>query len=1039
MAVLASVALFSACEEEEELGLASLTSDVSELSFDVPAGQQTISLTATRDWSVKTKPDWVAVDPDHGSASTKAQNVTITVQPNPDMDRTGNVIFTIGFAKTGVAVHQKGEAGSEEDALIYFNDFDKEEATQTYGSGTSWPYLDQFEGWKNQTGNGAADVTYRFKSMSARANSKSNSNYSDYEGSGANNLFFGSGSYFVVDGIALSGQKDFVVTFGSERYLNGSDDNTFNHKEFHLYVSGDGEKWTELEYSFANGDPDGRWDLATARFSTKEAASALHLCVISDIASAHRLDDLKLTRGTAADVTIDLAEGVEIPAIGGGDTPSGDIKTVTVKEFLASPESSTQKYQLTGTVSGSVNTQYGNFDLVDETGTVYVYGLTATDLGYGTKNDQSFASLGINKGDKVTIIGYRGSYTNNNTGEKKDEVVYAYFVSKEDGGGDEPSGEVKTVKVSEFIAAPESSTQKYQLTGTVSGSINTQYGNFDLVDETGSVYVYGLTKTDLGYGAKNDQSFASLGIKEGDKITIIGYRGSYGDKIEVMYAYFVSKEDGGGDDPDQPGEVKTVTIAEFNAAPESSTQKYQLTGTVSGSINNQYGNFDLVDETGTVYVYGLTATDLGYGTKNDQSFSQLGIKAGDKITIIGYRGSYGDKIEVMYAYFVSKEDGGGDDPDQPGEVKTVTVAQFNAAEESSTQKYQLTGTVSNIKNTTYGNFDLVDETGTVYVYGLTATELGYGASNDKSFANIGIKEGDKITLIGYRSSYSGQIQVKSAYFVSKEDGGDNPPVQVMSVTVAQFNAASESETQKYQLTGTVSNIKNTTYGNFDLTDETGTVYVYGLTATDLGYGASNDKSFANIGVNDGDKITIIGYRSSYSGQIQVKSAYFVSKEDGGGDEPGGGDDPGEFTGGDYTITWSAASDWTKGQDDITYTSSIFTVSAKKNDGTTAPTVNGTYNDFRAYAKNTITISANGATINKIVFNLSSQGLKRLTDITASDGTVKTQASGDKTVEWTGSATSVTFTVGDTAQYGSDGASKAGQLDFSSIDLNATLN
>ena len=92
------------------------------------------------------------------------------------------------------------------------------------------------------------------------------------------------------------------------------------------------------------------------------------------------------------------------------------------------------------------------------------------------------------------------------------------------------------------MAVPESSTQKYQLTGTISGSINTTYGNFDLVDDTGTVYVYGLTATELGYGASNDKSYASLGLAAGDKITIIGYRGSYNGKIEVLSAYFVSKQ-----------------------------------------------------------------------------------------------------------------------------------------------------------------------------------------------------------------------------------------------------------------------------------------------------------------------------------------------------------------------------------------------------------------------------------------------------------------------------------------------------------------
>ena len=98
---------------------------------------------------------------------------------------------------------------------------------------------------------------------------------------------------------------------------------------------------------------------------------------------------------------------------------------------------------------------------------------------------------------------------------------------------------------------------------------------------------------------------------------------------------------------------------------------------------------------------------------------------------------------------------------------------------------------------------------------------------------------------------------------------------IQQATIEDFLAASESEDVYYELTGRMSNITNTTYGNFDLTDATGTVYVYGLTAT---MQISNDKSFASLGLAEGDVITIRGTRASYSGTAQVGGpAYFVSK------------------------------------------------------------------------------------------------------------------------------------------------------------------
>ncbi|MGN0227270.1 MAG: endonuclease [Paludibacteraceae bacterium] len=118
---------------------------------------------------------------------------------------------------------------------------------------------------------------------------------------------------------------------------------------------------------------------------------------------------------------------------------------------------------------------------------------------------------------------------------------------------------------------------------------------------------------------------------------------------------------------------------------------------------------------------------------------------------------------------------------------------------------------------------------------------------------------------------------------------------------------------------------------------------------------------------------------------------------------------------------------------VSGSTSGYTFATSKNGGSSNPTYNSTGSDVRLYAKNQITISAS-STITQIVFNLSTQGKKRLASIEASAGTIATQNSGDNKVTWTGSATSVTFTVGDNATYGSDGESKAGQLCFTSVDI-----
>ena len=118
----------------------------------------------------------------------------------------------------------------------------------------------------------------------------------------------------------------------------------------------------------------------------------------------------------------------------------------------------------------------------------------------------------------------------------------------------EPTAKVVTIK--EFIAAPEytESLVYYELTGVISGlsagGNAVVYGNFDLTDETGTVYVYGLDKAFKAVGnTKADKSFGELGLKDGDKITLRGLRGSYNGKIEVMGAYFVKLISSGNETP----------------------------------------------------------------------------------------------------------------------------------------------------------------------------------------------------------------------------------------------------------------------------------------------------------------------------------------------------------------------------------------------------------------------------------------------------------------------------------------------------------
>ena len=586
-AVAAVFALAGCQEKEQNLGTPDISISTNELTFDVEGGEQALTVNATRDWKVETDADWVVVDPAKGEASADDQTVTVTVLENTGMDRSADLKFTIGMKSKYLTVSQAGPGGSAEALIVYYNDYDKVEAEKTYGSGSSWPYLDQFDGWMNQTGTGAANVEYAYSGMSARANSTSDSSYSDYAGSGKNNMFFGKSAYLATKNIALGGATDFTLTFGSEKYSQDGD-SVFKNAEFHVYLSNDAAKWVEIDYTFA-GTEGGRWNIAAADFSVPAGTENLSVCVKADVASVYRMDDLKLVISDGG-AEVDFSKGVEMDFTAGGSTGGGSTTApeskgkMTVEEFIAAADTQNY-YELTGTVSG-FNPTYCSFDLTDATGKIYVYSVLDASKAEWTSK--------ISNGGTITIYGKYLYYEQ----KSQHEVVDAHIVSFEgDGSGSTtPSGQPESLTkatIAEFLAAPESSDVWYELTGEiVSIETGNAYGNFTIKDATGEVYIYGMTSKWVG---SNDKSFASLGLKETDVVTLGTLRGSYNGQAQgggsVVPAYYISHVPGAGLPEDPSGTVELTFSADTQESVGSYTSDWSATiGTNSWRIVNFNNN-----------------------------------------------------------------------------------------------------------------------------------------------------------------------------------------------------------------------------------------------------------------------------------------------------------------------------------------------------------------------------------------------------------------------------------------------------------------
>ena len=513
LTLIATAAIVVGCnpKEEEQPSLPVLTVGQTEVSFEQGGGTASVTVTSNRPWTITSDADWLAFNPSNGTASSAPVNVTVTALANSSNDRTASFRVKTDFDYKTINVSQKGAKGED---------------TTDKPSG---------DGTKDNPYNPAGVVAY-VNTLTADTDSP-NVVYVTGKISEVTTTYEASGTY---------GNATFYISEDGSKTLT-------QFYVFQTYYLGN-KKWKSGQTDVKVGD-------------------SVTICgkVVNYKGKTPE------TVGKAGSYVCTL-NGTTEYGDGGGDQPEAKGKGTLEDPFNPSAAANavadltwtdSKNYQTTDNVyvKGKISRiaengtyteggTYGNasFYIVEEGTDFEFYVFRALYLG-----NKRYASgqTDIKVGDEVIIYGKLMNY-HGNTPETEAGSCYLYSLNDETGGGDQPGGdteEVKTATIAEFLAAPDSKTQPYKLTGKVSNIKSDVYGNFDLTDASGTVYVYGLVSKDLGgYDQnknKNDKSFASIGIKEGDEITIIGYRETYTPKegdpvIEVTGSYYVSGASGGG-------------------------------------------------------------------------------------------------------------------------------------------------------------------------------------------------------------------------------------------------------------------------------------------------------------------------------------------------------------------------------------------------------------------------------------------------------------------------------------------------------------
>ena len=389
------------------------------------------------------------------------------------------------------------------------------------------------------------------------------------------------------------------------------------------------------------------------------------------------------------------------------------VSNATCAEVLAGPDSKT--YRVTGTVTKIVNTTYGNWYLNDGTGEVYIYG--TLDSKGGTKN---FLSWGLEVGDQITVEGPKTTY--NGTVELVDVTV---------------------VKIEKSLIKCDSLT----VNGVKSDELPLEGGEIVAhltCKGTGvAVDIPAEAKSWLGVvastvGENPTVTFRAMPNAGGDRSTTVHFNTTDGSKNYSAEATISQK-----------GAIVECTIEDFLDA-EVSTSQYRITGVITElyESDKQGKSFYVQDYSGKVLVY------------RAEGFIEAGAKVGDIVTVVGQRGAYKDTPQMVSGTFENLKYA----------VTEVSVAEFLAKEDNKNVYYMVTGTIDEIANTTYGNLYITDGTNRLYVYGCYP---GYGATGDfrKDFlAAAGIEVGDKLTMIGYKDTYNGTIELCGGIYFSHEKG-----------------------------------------------------------------------------------------------------------------------------------------------------------------------------------------------------------------------------------------------------------------------------
>lgn len=234
---------------------------------------------------------------------------------------------------------------------------------------------------------------------------------------------------------------------------------------------------------------------------------------------------------------------------------------------------------------------------------------------------------------------------------------------------------------------------------------------------------------------------------------------------------------------------------------------------------------------------------------------------GDRTGVINFTSSTSEaSSEVSYSFT------------QKGAIIDATVTEFLAAAEGETQ-YRVTGVITKIDaNSKYHNADIIVSSGDFS----SSVKLFRAVTSEGNIEDLGLAEGDVVTVVGKRSSYEGTPRMAAG-------GVYESHIRYNKATLAEFLAAPVGN-DIYAVTGEITAVANldASYNNVSVTikDESNTLYLFRVTTFDK-------SGITTLNPAVGGTITVAGKRGEHNGSAQMAAGGIVlaySAPTGGGDE-----------------------------------------------------------------------------------------------------------------------------------------------------------